>query len=64
MAAQATAPITQLASSPADPTPGAPPMIWNVLSIGAMVWPWSNRKMRPRQTRNPPSVTMNAGTPP
>ncbi len=64
MAPQARSARTQLTVSPADPTPGAPPMIWKVLSIGEIVCPWSNRKIRPRHTRKPPRVTMKLGTPP
>ena len=63
MATQATMPKIQLGHSPAEPV-GPPPSRKKFLSMGAMVWPFAYQKMRPRQTRNPPSVTMNAGTRP
>ncbi len=56
-------PTSQLSPSPMEPF-GPPPRSWKILSSGAMVWPCAYRKMRPRQTSRPPSVTMNDGTPP
>src|SRR5712691_464923 len=67
MATHMTTPSVQLSPSPRAPTrvpTVPPPSIWNVVSSGAMVWPCAYRKIRPRQMRSPPRVTMNDGTPP
>ena len=65
MPAQASSASSQLRHSPSEPF-APPPRSWNVEWSGASVWPClpPMRKMRPRQTRKPPSVTMKAGTPP
>ena len=65
MPAQATMASNQLRQSPSAPV-APPPSRWNVSLSGASVCPCLPpvRKMAPRQTRKPPSVTMNEGTPP
>ena len=61
MAMQAIPATTQLAVAPIEPWP-PPPMSWKLVSSGAIVRPCATHQAEPRQTRRPPSVTMNEGT--
>ena len=59
---QAITPTAQLQAAPIAPS-GPPPMSRNRASSGATVCPLVTHQAAPRQTKSPPSVTMNDGMP-